>query len=152
MRVDKSGALEKSTDVTDLPVYEFNIALETTGGDVSFLNRKDGIHNRIIHNIVRASLIYSNQYAKKWRCAAETSAEVYRFKIHNALDNTSPRFSWYVKRPNINELSSCGWDIYPITSKHNKLEYRTQEVTLMGNTNSRATIKWWDPHTKQLRF
>ena len=64
MRVDKSGALEKSTDVTDIPVYEFNIALETTGGDVSFLNRKDGIHNRIIHNIVRASLIYSNQYAK----------------------------------------------------------------------------------------
>ena len=28
----------------------------------------------------------------------------------------------------------------------------TQEGSFMGYTNSRATIKWWDPHTKKLKY
>ena len=32
-RVDKDVALSKSTDVTNLPVYDFSISMETTGGD-----------------------------------------------------------------------------------------------------------------------
>ena len=35
VRVDEDGALKKSTDVTKLIVNDFNISMETTGGDAS---------------------------------------------------------------------------------------------------------------------
>ena len=35
VRVDEYGALKKSTDVTKLIVNDFNISMETTGGDAS---------------------------------------------------------------------------------------------------------------------
>ena len=41
MIVDEDGDMEKSTDVTEILVDEFNIALETSGGDSSCLNRKN---------------------------------------------------------------------------------------------------------------
>ena len=40
MRVDEDGALEKSIDVNDLLVDDFDIALENTGEDSSWLNGK----------------------------------------------------------------------------------------------------------------
>ena len=48
--------------------------------------------------MVREVLLDSNQH-KKWYCKAETSAEVYRYKIHSTLDNTSPHLAWYGKVP-----------------------------------------------------
>ena len=80
VRVDRYGALEKSTDVTNLLVEEFKISMETTGGDAYWLNGKNEKHNRIIHNIVRSGLIYSNKHENKWFCTSETSTEAHRWK------------------------------------------------------------------------
>ena len=33
-----------------------------------------------------------------------------------------------------------------------KVYYRTQEVSFIGYTNRRATIKWWDPNTKKEKY
>ena len=41
VRVDVDGNLEKSTDVTKLLVYDLIIAMETAGGDASWINRKN---------------------------------------------------------------------------------------------------------------
>ena len=48
MRVDVDGALEKSTENTNLLVYEFNTSMENTGGDASWINGKNERHNRSI--------------------------------------------------------------------------------------------------------
>ena len=64
LRVDEDGALEKSTYVTNLLFYDFRITMETTGGDASWLNGNNERHNRIIHNVVREGLIYSNKHKK----------------------------------------------------------------------------------------
>ena len=74
MRVDEDGALGNSTYVNNLLVDEFNISIETTCGDSSWINGKNEIHNISIHNMVRAGLLDSNQHANKWCCEAETSA------------------------------------------------------------------------------
>ena len=135
MRVDEDGTLEKYTDVTDLLVDELNISMEATGVDASWLNGNNERHNIIIHNIVIAALIYSNHHSNKWYFASETSSEVYICKIHSVLDKVTPNFPWCGKRPSINEIRSFGCDIYPITPKPNKLNYRTQEVSFTVNTN-----------------
>ena len=57
--VDEDGALENSTDVTNLLFDDFNISMENTVGDASWINVNNGIHNRSIHNMVRAGLINS---------------------------------------------------------------------------------------------
>ena len=44
MRVYEDGALENSTDVTNLLIDDFNISMETTGGDVSWLNINNEKH------------------------------------------------------------------------------------------------------------
>ena len=62
VRVDEDSALENSTDVTNLFVYEFKISMETTGGDAYCLNVKYERHNRSIHNMVITALIDSNQH------------------------------------------------------------------------------------------
>ena len=51
--------------------------METTGGNVSYINGKNEIHNRIIHNVVRSGILDSNQHNNnnnnnKWCCASET--------------------------------------------------------------------------------
>ena len=38
LRVDEYGALENSTDITNLLVDALKISMETTGGDASFIN------------------------------------------------------------------------------------------------------------------
>ena len=73
VRVYEDGALEKSTDVTNLLVDEFKTSMENTGGDASLPNIKNEKHNKIIHNMVREGLIECNQHEKNWCCAAETS-------------------------------------------------------------------------------
>ena len=73
MRVYEDGALENSTDVTNLLIDDFNISMETTGGDVSWLNINNEQHNRSIHSMVIAGLLNRNQHENKWCCAAETS-------------------------------------------------------------------------------
>ena len=40
MRIDEYGALEKSTNAANLIVEYFIIAMDTTGGDESWLNGK----------------------------------------------------------------------------------------------------------------
>ena len=64
--MDKYGAFANSTDVTKLPVDELKISIKTTGGDASWLNGKNEIHNRSIHNMVIAGLLDSIQHANKW--------------------------------------------------------------------------------------
>ena len=82
--------------------------------------------------MVRAVILYSNQHANKWCCAAETSAEFHRWKIHSGLDNTSPHFEWYSKINSIHELRTFGCYIYSIKSFTKKLDEITQEVSFMG--------------------
>ena len=62
VRVGEYGSLENSTYVTNLLVDKFNISVETTCGDASYINVNNEQHSRSIHNIVRADLIDSNQY------------------------------------------------------------------------------------------
>ena len=47
--------------------------METNGGDASWINGNNEIHNRSIHNMVIADPLDSNQHANKWCCEAETS-------------------------------------------------------------------------------
>ena len=74
MGVHEDVTLANSTDVTNLLVYEFNVSMETTSGDALWINDNNERHDRIIHNMVIAGLIYGNQHENKWFCAAETSA------------------------------------------------------------------------------
>ena len=66
--------------------------METNGCGASCINVNNKLHNIIIHNMVRGGIIDSNQH-EKLRFAEETPVEVYRCKIHIALDNTSPNFA-----------------------------------------------------------
>ena len=75
----------------------------------------------------RAGLIESNQHANKWCCASETPSEFHRWKLHGALDNTSPHFTCYGQNHGIYELRTSGCDIYRIISSTKNLYYRTQE-------------------------
>ena len=136
--VDKYGSLENSTYFTNLLVDNFIISMETIGGDASWINLKNEIHNVIIH--------------KNFFCAAETSAEVYMCRLYSALDNTSNHFSWYGNKSIIHKLRTLGCGIYPITSSPKKLYDSTQEVSFMGYKNSISTMKWWYSHTKKLEY
>ena len=93
--------MENSTDITNLLIDEFEISMETPGGDTSWINGNNERHNRSIHNMVIAGLLDSNKHENKWCCAAETSAEVHRCRIHSDLDNISPHFPWYGQKTSI---------------------------------------------------
>ena len=71
VRFDEDGSLENSTYVTNKLVDDFNISMETTGGDASWLNGNNEPHNIKIHNMVRSGLIYINQNENKWLYAAD---------------------------------------------------------------------------------
>ena len=73
MRVDRDGALENSTDVTKIRVDELRPTMETTGGDISCINRRNEIHNIRIHTMIIEGILESNKHKKKWYCVAETS-------------------------------------------------------------------------------
>ena len=60
MIVDECGALENSTDVTNIIFDELIIHMENTGGDTSWINRNNERHNIRIQNMVRAGLIENN--------------------------------------------------------------------------------------------
>ena len=64
MRVDEDVALSESIGITNLVVDDFIISMETTGGDVTWLNEKNERHNKIIHNMVISGLLDSNEYLK----------------------------------------------------------------------------------------
>ena len=66
VRVDEYGALEISTDFTNLLVEESKISMEITGGNASWINGNNERHSKSIHNMVGAGLLDSNQHAKKW--------------------------------------------------------------------------------------
>ena len=68
------------------------------------------------------------------------------------MENTPSQFEWYSKDPSIHELITFVCDIYPITSYPKKLDNRTQEGSFTGYTKIRSTTKWWDPHTKRLKY
>ena len=65
MRFDEDGALENSTDITNLLVVKFNISMETTGDDASCLNEtiKD-TEESLITWLYQALFIGINM--KKW--------------------------------------------------------------------------------------
>ena len=73
MRFDKDGALEKLTDVTNLLVNEFKIAIETTDSDTSWLSGKNERQDIIIHNMVGAYIIDMNKHEKKVLCSINIS-------------------------------------------------------------------------------
>ena len=60
MIVDECGALENSTDVTNIIFDELIIYMEITSGDTSWINRNNERHNIRIKNMVRAGLIENN--------------------------------------------------------------------------------------------
>ena len=97
---DDDDALANWRDVTNLLVRKSRISMEVTGGYFSCINGNNEQRNRSIHSMVSAGIVNSNQY-EKWWCAADTSAEEYRYKIHSALENKSTHFAWYVKMPRI---------------------------------------------------
>ena len=76
---------------------------------------------------------------------------MHRRQLQSALYNNSPHFAWYDKKTSIQEIGNFVCDIHPVSSSTKKLYDRTQEEALMGYTNNRATIKWWDPHTKKIK-
>ena len=126
--------------------------METTGGDAYWLNDKNERHNISIHNMARESLLIiiimktngdlQHKYQKKFINIKYT---VLWETSHLTLHGT-------VKKPSIHELRKCGYDIYPITPSHKKIDNITQEVLFMGYTNSIYIIKWWDSHTKRLKY
>ena len=63
--IDEDSALEKSTDITNLIIDEFEVSMETPGGDTSWINGNNERHNRSIHNMVIASLLDSNKHEDK---------------------------------------------------------------------------------------
>ena len=63
--VEKYVSLQKSTYVTNLLVENFNISMETTGGDALWINGKNEIQNISIDNMVIEGLLDSNQYENK---------------------------------------------------------------------------------------
>ena len=65
MRFHEDGAVEKSSDVTNLLVDEFIIAMETSGQDASWLNINNERHNRSMNNMVREGLVDINQHENK---------------------------------------------------------------------------------------
>ena len=66
MRVHEDVTLSNSTDVNKLLVDNFRISMETTGVDESCINGNNEIKNIIIHNILIAVLLESNQHENKW--------------------------------------------------------------------------------------
>ena len=70
VRVDEDSALENSTYITNLLIDEFEISMETPGGDTSWINGNNERHNRSIHNMVITGLLESNKHEKKIYCAA----------------------------------------------------------------------------------
>ena len=127
VRADVYSSFANSTDVTNLLVDELKISMETTGGDASWLNGNNKRHNRSIHNMVRAALLYIHQHENKCCCAAEKPAAVHICRIHSALKNISTHFAWYGKNPSIHKLRKFGCAIYPITSSTKNLYNITQE-------------------------
>ena len=77
--------------------------------------------------MVRAGLLNNNQHENKRCFASETSAEAYIYKLNSSLVNLRPHFTWYEKKPSINELRTFRCDIYPITSLPEKLYDRNKE-------------------------
>ena len=127
VRLENYGSFANSTDVTNLPVEEFRISMETTSGDASWLNWKNKIQNWIVHNMVIQVLLDINKHENWWCYESETSAEVYRCKLRIALDTTSHPFSWYGKKHIIHELRTFVCDIYPITFLPKELDESKQE-------------------------
>ena len=68
MRFEEDIALENSTDVTNLLVDDFRIAMENNGGDASCLNGNNERHNISIHNMVKSGLLDIIQNGNKWCC------------------------------------------------------------------------------------
>ena len=90
--------------IANLLVDELSTSMETTGGDISWINGNNSRHSRIIHNIVIEGLLGSNKHENKWWCVADTSTEVHEWKIQSVLDNTSPHFVCYGQKTVIHEL------------------------------------------------
>ena len=91
--MDKDGALENSTYVTNLLVDDFRISMETSGGYSSFLNGKNKRHSRGICNMVVAVLIKSTSsvYADIgiWIiCCEKIFCEIDKTCVHIFVPNT----------------------------------------------------------------
>ena len=68
---DEDTALSNSTEVTNLLVDELKISMDTTCGDASWINGKNEIHNRSIHNMVKELFLKVISMTKKLCCAEE---------------------------------------------------------------------------------
>ena len=65
VRVYEDGTFKNSTYFTNPIFDDFIIAMETTGGDASWINRKSEHQTIDIHNMVRSGLLDSNQHENK---------------------------------------------------------------------------------------
>jgi hypothetical protein len=86
-RVDKDGALANSTEFTSF-LLDNSINLETTGGYASFLNGKIERPHHTLANMVRAMLLNAGLLSTLRCYAVETTADVYHYTYHSALDKT----------------------------------------------------------------
>ena len=59
-RVEEDRSLVNSKVVSNLIVDKFRISMRNIGGDASWINVKNELHNRSIQNMVRSGLIESN--------------------------------------------------------------------------------------------
>ena len=67
--------------------------MENNGGDASWIDGNNERHNRIIQKMAISDLLQSNQHENIWCCAADTSGELHRCRMHSALWNTSPQLT-----------------------------------------------------------
>ena len=58
--------MENSTDITNLIIDEFEVSMETPGGDTSWINGNNERHNKSIQNMVMAGLLDSNKHENKF--------------------------------------------------------------------------------------
>ena len=65
MRFGEDSSLVKFTELTNLLVDEFNLSLETNGGDSPCHNGENDHYNIMTHNMVILALIYNNQHVNK---------------------------------------------------------------------------------------
>lgn len=82
--IDKDATLARSFEFTEL-LIQHSIALETTGGYMSFPNEKE-CPNRTITDMVRALyFIAGHSSPEKWCYAAKTAADIYSPTLHTIL-------------------------------------------------------------------
>jgi hypothetical protein len=100
--------------------------------------------------MVHALYFNAGHSPDKWCYAAETTADIYRFTLHSALD-MSPYEAWYNVKPRIDDLCVWGCTVYVRNDSTKKSESRVYRGYFMGFTKSWLLIRWLDPTTNTVK-